>query len=150
MKLNGSVLVAVAMMFGSIGAIGCKSGENAQPENVATESPAAEPAKTETASEGATKTDESVNVQAKASIGVGNERPTHRYVPMAPPAPRYERIGRAPSTRHFWVNGHYKWANGRYIWIGGHWDTRRGNRVFVQPHYDRVDGKWRYVPGHWA
>jgi hypothetical protein len=155
MKLNGSVLVVVAMMVGSLGAIGCKSSDqSAQSEANPAEQPAAEPvkdevAKTDTAT-AKTTTDESFNVQAKTTVRIGEDRPAPRYVPTAPPAPRFERRGRAPSTRHFWVNGYHKFANGRYIWIGGHWDTQRGNMIYVQPHYDRVDGHWRYIPGHWV
>ena len=149
MKLNGSILVAAAMILGSMGALGCKSSQaTSQPDEAAkSEQPAADaPATTETPA----AKDESVNVLAKASVSVGERDERPRYVPLAPPAPRFEHRGRAPSARHFWVNGYHKYVNGRYIWVGGHWDTQRGNMIYVQPHYDRVDGHHRYVPGHWV
>lgn len=154
MKLNGRILVAVAMMIGSLGAMGCKSSDqSAQAEANPAEQPAAEPVKVEqtTASAGTlAKTDESFNVQARTSVRIGEQRQQPVFVPFAPPAPRTENCGPRPSARHFWVNGYWKFVNGRYIWVGGHWDQQRGNHVFVQPHYDHVDGHYRYVPGHFV
>ena len=148
MKLNGSILVAVAMMIGSIGALGCKSSDaSSQPDEASkVEQPAADTATTETPA----AKDESVNVLAKASVSVGERDERPRFVPMAPPPPRFEHRGRAPSARHFWVNGYHKYVNGRYIWVGGHWDTQRGDMIYLQPHYDRVDGHYRYIPGHFV
>lgn len=148
MKLNGSMLVVVAMMVGSLGAMGCKTSEqSAQPEGDVTvsEQPAAETAKTETPA-----TNESATILAKASVAVGQQAPAQRvYVPQAPPAPRFENRGRAPSARHFWVSGHWQPINGRFVWINGRWDTRREGQRFVQPRHHREGSRWVYVPGHW-
>ncbi len=72
------------------------------------------------------------------------------YVRYAPPAARYEYIGRAPSARHFWVNGYHQWGGRGYNWVGGHWDVRRNGYTYVQPHYDVINGRHRFIPGHWA
>ena len=70
-------------------------------------------------------------------------------ISITPPAPRYESYGRAPSSRHFWVNGRWAFVNGRYTWVGGHWDTMRNGQVYVQGHWNKVNGQWYYQPGHW-
>ena len=72
------------------------------------------------------------------------------FVRVAPPAARYEVIGRAPSARHFWVNGYQSWNGREYVWVGGHWDVRRNGQTYVQPHYDVINGQYRFMPGHWA
>ena len=69
-------------------------------------------------------------------------------VRVAPPVARYEAIGRAPSSNHFWVHGHYMWNGRSYTYVGGHWDTRRAGHTYIQAHYDRVGNTWRFVPGH--
>ena len=69
-------------------------------------------------------------------------------VRYSPPVARYEAIGRAPSSNHFWVNGHYMWNGRSYAWVGGHWDTRRAGHTYVQPHYNLVNGSYIFVPGH--
>jgi hypothetical protein len=74
---------------------------------------------------------------------------TTRYVSYAPPAPRYERIPVAPSSRHFWVNGHYNWNGRQYQWVGGHYDTVRGGYKYISGHWDRSVSGWHYVPGYW-
>ena len=71
------------------------------------------------------------------------------YVRTAPPPVRYERVGRAPSAKHFYVPGYWKWNNGRHEWISGHWDMKRNGFVYVSPHWDNIGGQWRFQEGYW-
>ena len=71
------------------------------------------------------------------------------YVRTAPPPLRYEHVGRAPSTKHFYVPGYWKWNNGRHEWISGHWDLKRNGHIYVSPHWDKIGGQWRYEGGYW-
>src|SRR4051812_18407773 len=69
---------------------------------------------------------------------------------VAPPVARYEYIGRPPSSRHFWVNGHHYWTGRDYTWVPGRWDVRRDNLTWVHARYVYVGGgQYRFVPGHW-
>ena len=88
-------------------------------------------------------------VHENIRVGYGLRAPVVG-IRFAPPAARYEYIGRAPSARHFWVNGHQSWNGREYVWVGGHWDVRRNGYTYVQPHYDVVNGSYRFMPGHWA
>ena len=71
------------------------------------------------------------------------------YVKVAPPAPRYERVGTAPSSRHFYVPGYWKWRNGNHEWISGHWETKRAGYTYVNGHWDRINGSWVYCNAYW-
>ena len=153
MKLS-NLLVAAAMVVGSASAMGCSTVQHAVDE--ATPSTADAPEAS------------SFFVGFRERFGFGRARYASArpfvavrsygyrasyspvYVRFAPPAARYEYIGRAPSSRHFWVNGYQKWNGREYLWVGGHWDTRRDGMTYVQPHYDVVDGRHRFIPGHWA
>jgi hypothetical protein len=150
-KLNGSVLVAVAMMLGAFGAVGCNNAKDdgAQQESAPVAQPA--PVAAQPRAEAPASNDEAKTIPA--STTAGTERDSLRFrvdVPFAPPAVRFESPGRPPSARHFWVNGYHRYVNGRYIWVGGHWDVRREGHIFVQPHYDRIGRGIRYIPGHWV
>jgi hypothetical protein len=72
------------------------------------------------------------------------------YARFAPPAARYEVIGRAPSARHFWAPGYYRWSGARYNWVGGSWMVRRPGLRFVPAHYTNVGGFHHFVPGRWV
>jgi hypothetical protein len=151
MKLNG--ILAVAMMVGSMAALGCSKNTSTEAsENEATsDTPVAE---------------ESGNVLVRrwygyrgyrsASYGYGYRGygvryyNNYSYVPYGPPARRYEYVGRAPSSRHFWSNGSWVYTNNRYSWSRGRWDTYRPGYLYVQPHYETVGGRYRYIPGHWV
>ena len=97
MLLNGKTMAAVAMMVGLLGATGCNALNSASSEPIAPEENAASaPVENENGAE------------ASATPGVENYHyygRTRYYAPHAPPAVRYERVGRAPSARHFWVKG---------------------------------------------
>ena len=72
------------------------------------------------------------------------------YARFAPPRARVEVIGRAPSARHFWAPGYYRFAAGRYNWVGGSWMVRRPGFRYVAGHWDRIGGAYRWIPAHWA
>jgi hypothetical protein len=61
------------------------------------------------------------------------------YVSIAPPAPVVEVRAGAPSSRHVWVPGYYRWHrnNRRYVWNRGYWAVPPRHRSY-------------WVPGHWA
>ena len=149
MKLNGKILVTVAMMVGSMAlATGCnKSSENTtQPESSpAAQQPAAPAEETKTAIAPAAQ-DESATVSA--SFRVGAQAPI--YAPSAPPAPRYEVVGRPPSARQFWVKGHWSYNGRDWVWVGGHWDVQRAGYTYVAPHWDMEHGRYRFMRGHWV
>jgi hypothetical protein len=150
-KLNGSVLVAVAMMLGAFGAVGCNNAKDdgAQQESapVAQTAPVVAQAKAEAPA----TNDEAKTIPASTTVGTEQDSLRFRVdVPFAPPAARFENPGRPPSARHFWVNGHHRYVNGRYVWVGGRWDVRRGGYTFVQPRYHHAGGRVRFIPGHWA
>jgi hypothetical protein len=150
-KLNGGVLVAVAMMLGAFGAIGCNNAKDdgAQQESA----PAAQPAPVVVQTKAATPASNDEARTIPAGTTVGTEQDSLRFrvdVPFAPPAARFENPGRPPSARHFWVNGYHRYVGGRYVWVGGRWDVRREGHIFVQPRYDRFGSRVRYVPGHWV
>jgi hypothetical protein len=72
------------------------------------------------------------------------------YARFAPPAARFEAVGRAPSYRHFWAPGYYRWSGARYNWVGGSWTLRRPGLRYVGGHYDRLGGVYHWVPAHWV
>src|SRR5678815_5657265 len=64
-------------------------------------------------------------------------------VTEAPPAPRQEVIGVAPSTSHVWVQGYWSYRNGRYVWMPGHYELRpRPAAAWVAGHWDRTSRGW--------
>jgi hypothetical protein len=134
MKLNGKLMVAVAMMVASAAAIGCNRA-NAETGPVAPE---------ETPDTAAV-----VNGTAK-SPGVEKDALFfHYYAPVAPPVARVEVVGVAPSARHFWVPGYYRWTGERYLWVTGRWQLRREGYAYAAPHWVNRVGRYEYIPGRW-
>lgn len=131
MKLNGSLMVAVAMLVGALAVTGCSkpSNEPVAPEDDAVTAP----------------------VDDNATPGFEQDaRRIHYYGPHAPPAARYESPGRAPSNRHFWSPGYHRWSGREYTWYPGRWYERRDRYEYVSPHWENRYGRWEYIPGHWA
>jgi len=135
MKLDGKTMVAVVMMVGSLAAAGCNaasaqdSGPVAPEETVATA-----PIDNGSANSGVEK----------------DERVFHYYAPHAPPAARFEVRGVAPSARHFWAPGYYRWNGREHVWMGGRWELGRDGFQFIAPHWENVFGRWEYFPGRWV
>lgn len=138
MKLNGKILVVAAMMLGSVAAVtGCNApadDSNAiAPEETAATAP--------------------VDDQATPGFEQDAMRfrygARHYYAPHAPPAARHEARGRAPSARHFWAPGYYRWNGRQHTWVAGRWEVRRHGYQYVAPHWERHYGRWEYIPGRW-
>lgn len=139
--MNRSVLVAVALLAGAVGGVGCKQDFNASIDELAKaqEAPAAAD------EDGITSTNDAARVWGRGWAG-GSRWEWSRG---APPAYRYEWRGRAPSANHFWMNGYHRWTGDRYVWTGGRWGVRRAGYSYIQPRYDYIDGRYRFVPGYW-
>lgn len=71
-------------------------------------------------------------------------------VRVGPPAARIEVRGRAPSPRHAWVGGYWRWNGSAHVWVAGSWQLppRRGG-VWVDGHWRKARGEWVWVAGHW-
>lgn len=70
----------------------------------------------------------------------------------APPAPRTEVIGVAPSEDHAWVPGYWTYSDNRWVWMPGHWERRPSTgATWVPGHWDKnADERgWVWTPGHW-
>jgi WXXGXW repeat (2 copies) len=74
----------------------------------------------------------------------------HYYAPHAPPALRFEVRGRAPSERHFWAPGYWRWNGREHVWMGGRWELRRDGYEYMGPRWFHRAGRWEYLPGHWV
>jgi hypothetical protein len=72
-----------------------------------------------------------------------------RVVMVAPPPPRVEVIGVAPSPGYVWINGYWDWVGGRHEWVGGHWAVGERGRHWVPHQWVRQGDGWRMRPGHW-
>lgn len=71
-------------------------------------------------------------------------------VSEAPPAPRTEVMGVAPSAAHVWVAGYWLYRDRRWVWIPGHYELRpRAGATWVPGHWDHMTRGWVWTPGHW-
>ena len=71
-------------------------------------------------------------------------------VKVGPPAARVEVRGAAPSHRHAWVGGYWRWNGSAHVWVAGGWHVPpRHGAVWVGGHWRKVPGGWDWVPGHW-
>jgi hypothetical protein len=153
------MFAAAAIAIGSIAAIGCSApvAEQASTDSASTEGTGAltnafisfrswfGPAPVRVR---AVYTPPVVRYNAPAVVRYSAPAPSYG-VHYAPPAPRYERVSRAPSNRHFYVSGRWQWTGSKYTWVGGHWDTQRNGYVYVQGHWNEANHHWYYKPGHW-
>jgi hypothetical protein len=127
MKVMGRMVVAVAMMIGSLSAAGCARPANASPAQQDQAPAQAQP--TAATTQGATP----------AAATPGN---VADVAPYAPPPVRYENPGTAPSADFVFVPGFWHWEGRAYHWVVGHWAARRDADDCVRPHYVLVDGHW--------
>ncbi len=138
MKLNGKTMMAVVMVVGSLAATGCSTASAADMGPIAPE---------ETAATAPVDNDSATS----ATSGVEQDaRSFHYFAPHGPPAARFEVRGRAPSARHFWSPGYYRWNGREHAWVGGRWELRREGFDFRAPHWVNRFGRWEYLPGRWA
>ncbi|MBK9964504.1 MAG: YXWGXW repeat-containing protein [Holophagales bacterium] len=71
-------------------------------------------------------------------------------VKVGPPAARVEVRGHAPSPRHVWVGGYWKWNGSAHVWVSGGWNVPpRHGGVWKDGHWRRAHGGWEWIPGHW-
>ncbi len=147
MKHIGSVLVAAAMVVGSFAAVGCNRSDTIKDDGNQQEQSAVAPEETPEAastSESAPKTDKDGNPGIEQDwYGV------RYYTRVAPPALRVEVPGVAPSPRHFWTPGYWRWSGREYVWAPGRWVIRREGYNYYGPRWYNVRNRWQYVPGHW-
>ena len=157
MKLS-TALITAAMMISTLGAVGCSAPSALADADQAAEAVASANVPTSEAASYfgrfAFGPRASCAPFVRTRVAFARERfglgVTPVFVGYAPPAPRYEVIGRAPSAQHLWVNGYQRWTGRDYVWVGGHWDVRRAGFTYVQPHYDQFGGRARFIPGHWV
>jgi hypothetical protein len=135
MKLNGKMMMALVMVVGSLAATGCSTASAADSGPVAPEETAV-----------------TAPVEGAASnAGVEQDARFFRYyAPFAPPAARFEVRGVAPSARHFWAPGYYRWNGREHVWVGGRWELRREGLEFVGPRWQRAGSRFEYLPGRWV
>jgi hypothetical protein len=140
MKLSLKTMTVVVMMVGSLAATGCSTASAADTGAVAPEETAATAPVENAASNG-----------SNGSAGVEKDaRFFHYYAPFGPPAARFEVRGIAPSARHFWAPGYYRYNGREHVWVGGRWELRRDGFEFVGPHWVRRFGRFEYLPGRWV
>jgi hypothetical protein len=70
-------------------------------------------------------------------------------VMVAPPPPRVEVIGVAPSPAYVWIGGYWGWVGGRHVWVDGHWAAPYAGHHWVGHQWVRQGDGWRMRPGHW-
>jgi hypothetical protein len=143
MKLNRSMLAAVAMILSAATALGCNTNKKSTDEEAFVAAPpAAEAPVAETPSVG---TEDHAKVTAKVQI-------------PAPPALRVESPGRAPSAKHRYSAGFWRYDTGRrgYVWVPGHWELRDGYAPYAPPaprYESRLYSPGRdyvFVSGYWS
>jgi hypothetical protein len=160
MNFSRNMLALVAMAIGSLGALGCNQTAASSGAEEAAAAAAAPVVAAATPADGATKTDESVTILAKASAGVTTKIPD-------PPKRRYESPGRAPSRDHVWQRGNWRWNEREYVWVPGHWERAYAPKAPPAGRFENrgrapsdrhvwIDGYWRWdgkqyvwVSGHW-
>ena len=148
MNLKNSILVAVAMMLGSMGALGCNTVADKATEEVVS-APAEQPAAAVAAQPAAnapvaaapqTYPDARFQDPSFAQIG---------YAPIAPPALRVEIIGVAPRADMYFVPGYWRYSGARYVWVSGRWESGRDGYDYAPPRWERVGSRWQHRPGCW-
>jgi hypothetical protein len=71
-------------------------------------------------------------------------------VVTAPPEPRYEEYGAAPSVGYVWIGGYWNWVGGRHEWVGGHWSEPHPGYRWEAHRWEHVNGGWRLREGRWV
>jgi hypothetical protein len=70
-------------------------------------------------------------------------------VMIAPPPPRVEVVGVAPTPGYVWLAGYWNWVGDRHEWVAGHWAPPRPGHHWVAHQWVRQGDGWRMKPGHW-
>ncbi len=76
---------------------------------------------------------------------------TRVYVRIGPPVAVVETRVVAPSPRHVWIPGYYRWDGGAYLWVGGRWELPPpAYHTWVPGHWSHHHSHgWYWVEGHW-
>ncbi len=139
MKLNASAVLVVAMMAGSLTAMGCKS-QNTD---------AAADQSTTAATPEESPTTAPVSTEAAGAPGVEHDARAFAYwAPHGPPALRVEERG-AARPGHFWAPGYYRWNGHEHVWANGGWYPERAGYAYNSPRWEHVGGRWGYRAGYW-
>ncbi|MBN2713824.1 MAG: YXWGXW repeat-containing protein [Planctomycetes bacterium] len=77
------------------------------------------------------------------------------YVDRTPPPRRIEVRSIAPSYRHRWVSGYWRWNGGSFSWVSGYWTLPPSTgSVWISPTYVKVirgsKPYYRCSPGYWT
>ena len=150
MKINRSMLAVVAMMLGSLSAMGCKqSAAQGAPQEAAT-APAQISAATEAPAESPAPAPEPVKA---ASIGPSGSPlsgivsgPSGASFVRPPPPLRVEVPGPAPSPDFTFVRGLWALDGHDYRWVPGRWEARRDADEGRRPARVKVGGRWTVLP----
>jgi hypothetical protein len=70
-------------------------------------------------------------------------------VDVAPPPPRAEVVGVAPTAHHFWIPGYWGWDGGRHVWFDGRWEVARPGWGWERARWAHAGHSWRFAPGRW-
>jgi hypothetical protein len=71
-------------------------------------------------------------------------------IELRPPAPRHERMGRAPGSGYVWVGGFWVWRAGEFVWAVGQWmPVPPGHRYWVPARWVHTRRGWYFIEGHW-
>lgn len=71
-------------------------------------------------------------------------------VNVAPPPPRVEVQGVAPSPHHMWLPGYWQWNGRSHVWQAGHWaEPPETGMVWDAPKWENRAGKWAFTDGRW-
>jgi len=72
------------------------------------------------------------------------------HIRVAPPVVREEVRVAAPSPRHVWVPGYWRWGGRRHVWVSGRWALPpRGYHVWIEPRWVTEGGVYVFHPGYW-
>ncbi len=85
-----------------------------------------------------------------ANTAMGRESTSETvYLPAPPKSVESGASTPAPSPDHFWVPGHWYWANGQYVWQAGYWGRCQPDWVWIPARYAWTPGGYVFVAGHW-
>lgn len=75
--------------------------------------------------------------------------PAPYYADVAPPPPREEIIGVAPSVGFVWLGGYWDWAGRGYEWRPGHWEAPHPGYRWAPHRWEQEGRHWRHGGGRW-
>jgi hypothetical protein len=66
------------------------------------------------------------------------------------PAPKVEKVAKAPRANTSWVPGDYYWDGNDWQWDGGYWlDQPWPEATWIPGHWSDRWWGWTWVPGYW-